>query len=359
MLFKSFATFGLLATTLASPLQHQHQHQKRDVKVVTQVDTIFITEGYGADQAATASSVVLSANTDVSVSSGTFAPQVQPTTTGVPTTLATSATSGSASTDAPSSGSVGGKGVTYSPYASDGTCKSSGQIASDLAQLGDFEIIRIYAVDCSQAEAVLANLNSNQKLFAGIFDVANLQADLQTLISAVNANGGWGKIHTVSIGNELVNSGQASPSQIGSYVSAAKSTLQAAGYTGPVVAVDTFIAVINNPELCAYSDYIAVNAHCFFDGHYTADQAGSWVLQQIQRVYTACGGSKNVFITESGWPSQGDANGNAIPSVENQSAAIGSISSTVGDDTILFTAFNDLWKSPGAFNAEQYWGILN
>lgn len=366
MLFTSFV-FTLLATTLAQPLeehQHQHQHEKRAVKVVTAVNTVTVTAGYGAAQAATASSVTLEAATDAVANTFSYVPQQQPSSFSNPTTFATVATSTS-STSAPqstetSSGNFdgGAKGITYSPYSDDGGCKSSSEIASDIAKLSAFEIIRIYGVDCNQAEAVLSSIGSNQKVFAGIFDVANIQSGIETLASAVNNNGGWGKIHTVSIGNELVNAGSASPSQIKNYMSTARSALSSAGYTGPVVSVDTFIAVINNPELCDYSDYMAVNAHAFFDGHYTADQAGEWVLQQIQRVYTACGGSKSVFITETGWPSQGSANGAAVPSSDNQKAAVASIKKVCGDAVTLFTAFNDYWKAPGSFGCEQYWGIF-
>ena len=50
----------------------------------------------------------------------------------------------------------------------------------------------------------------------------------------------------------MVNAGSATPSQIKAYVEEGRKALKAAGYTGPVVSVDTFIAVINNPDLCDY-----------------------------------------------------------------------------------------------------------
>jgi exo-beta-1,3-glucanase (GH17 family) len=69
-----------------------------------------------------------------------------------------------------------------------------------------------------------------------------------------------------------------------------------AGYTGPVVAVDTFIAIYNNPALCDASDYIAANAHAYFDGNVAASGAGAWVSQQAQKLSSICGG-KDVLIT--------------------------------------------------------------
>jgi exo-beta-1,3-glucanase (GH17 family) len=71
---------------------------------------------------------------------------------------------------------------------------------------------------------------------------------------------------------------------------------RSAGYTGPVVAVDTFIAIQNNPSLCNASDYVAANAHAYFDGTVAASGAGTWVAQQSAKLASVCGG-KGVLIT--------------------------------------------------------------
>ncbi|KAK6465422.1 soluble cell wall protein [Scheffersomyces coipomensis] len=360
MLFKSVVSISLAALAFAAPHQHhQHKEDKRDV-IVTKTNVIVVT--VGADLTTTLPAVDLPAPaTTVAVESQVPPPpQAQPVSFTNPTTFATVTTA--AASPAPSAAgadAAGAKGITYTPYANDGTCKSSSQIASEIASLSGFDIIRLYGVDCNQVGAVLASKAANQKVLAGIYYMDAIAAGIQTLTEAVNANGGWSEIYTVSIGNELVNGGQATPAQVAGYVATGRAALTAAGYSGPVVAIDTFIAVINNPSLCEYSDYIAVNAHAFFDGGYTADQAGAWVLAQIERVWTACGGAKSVFITETGWPSQGESNGVAVPSKPNQEAAVSSIKSSCGSDVVLFTAFNDLWKAPGAFDAEQYWGIFS
>lgn len=339
MLFKSVAIAALAASAIAQPVHQHHQHEKKDA-----VETVWVTVGAGAaptPAAAPVSSAAASVAASAPASSGSSAP-------------ASSGSSGS-------SGSFSGaKGVTYSPYNADGSCKSAGQVKSDLAKLSGFSLIRLYGVDCNQVPNVLAALAPGQKIFAGIFNVGNIAGDIGTLASAVKAAGGWSVVDTVSIGNELVNSGQATVGQIQNYVNQGKAALTAQGYTGPVVSVDTFIAVINNPGLCACSDYIAVNAHAFFDGHVEAGNAGDWVLQQIQRVSSACNGKK-VLITESGWPNKGSPNGQCVPGPSQQAAAISSITSKCGSATILFTAFDDLWKTDNAstFGAEKYWGIFN
>lgn len=347
MLFKSIVQAACVATAIAQPLQQQqhqhHQHEKKDVHT----EIVYVTVGANDVKAAAAPAVATSASVVTEAVS-----------TGSASSVAASAASSAAAPQ--SSGNFAGaaKGITYSPYADDGTCKPASQVKSEVEKLSDYEIIRLYGVDCDQVPNVLAGFSSGQKLFAGIFDVSAISAGVSTLASAVEAAGGWDIVHTVSIGNELVNAGSANPSQIKSYVEEGKSALQAAGYTGPVVSVDTFIAVINNPDLCNYSDYMAVNAHAFFDGNVDANGAGEWLLEQIQRVSSACNGAK-VLITETGWPTRGDTNNKAVPGSTEQQAALSAISSSCGNDALYFNAYNDMWKADGSFNAEKYWGIYS
>jgi exo-beta-1,3-glucanase (GH17 family) len=192
---------------------------------------------------------------------------------------------------------------------------------------------------------------------AGIINISNVAGDLNTLISAVGGN--WGIIDTVSIGNELVNTGKNTVAEVLAALGAARSQLRGAGFTGSIVTVDTFNAIIDNPVLCLESDFCAANCHAFFNDQVEASGAGAFVLKQAQLVSQAAGG-KNTVITESGWPSQGDANGVAVPSLANQQAAIASLKAAFSGNLFVFDAFNDLWKTngPGTFNAEQWWGIL-
>lgn len=387
-------TSALLGSAIAAPAVH-HQHQnKRDAVVTTTVRnevTVVVNGPAPATQAAQpqvakANVALVDESVFVDHSTGNTN-QAQDTTTEAPATTpqantdnaavtstpvasaavasassaaVTQSTSSSNSDSSSSSSNVpagGAKGITYSPYNADGTCKNAGDVASDMSKLSDYGIIRLYGVDCNQVENVLQAKTSSQKLFLGIFFVDQIQQGVDTISSAISQYGSWNDVDTVSIGNELVNGGQANADQVGQYVSTGRSALKAAGYSGPVVSVDTFIAVINNPDLCQHSDYMAVNAHAYFDQNTAAPDAGAWVLQQIERVYTACGGSKDIVITESGWPTQGQTLGLAVPSQENQAAAISSIKEKCGASTFLFNAFNDYWKADGAYGVEKYWGL--
>jgi exo-beta-1,3-glucanase (GH17 family) len=231
-------------------------------------------------------------------------------------------------------------------------------VKSDFSKLQDYSLIRLYGVDCNQVENVLQAKGDNQQLFLGIFFMDQIEQGINQMANAISTYASWDCVNTVSIGNELVNSGAATPAQIGSYVSTGRSLLKSHGYNGPVVSVDTHVAIINNPELCEHSDYIAFNAHAYWDGSVVGADAGPWLLLQMQRVWSACGQSKSTLCTESGWPHQGQANGIAVASSEEQHAALSSISSTCGTDTIVFNAFDDMWKNPGPKDVEQFWGFM-
>lgn len=219
--------------------------------------------------------------------------------------------------------------------------------------------MRFYGIDCNQAETVThAARQNDMQVFAGLYNIDDIETDLQKIIDA--ADGDWSTFHTVSIGNELVNRGSKTPGEVVGTVISARRILRQAGYEGPVVTVDTFNQIIAHPELCDESDYCAANCHAFFDSNQTPENAGPYVLEQARHVYQATGGNKQVIITETGWPSAGEANGHAVPSRQNQLKALKSLRQSFPDGGIVFfSAFDDKWKqdTPWTFGTERHWGL--
>ena len=269
-----------------------------------------------------------------------------------------------ASSSPPSSPEGSGFGFSYSPYNSDGTCKTQDQVNSDFNAIpSGYSLVRTYGTDCNQVATVKAAAKAKGlKLFAGIFDLGSLSDEISTIVSA--ASDDWDTIDTINIGNELVNSGTAPASAVVAAIGVARGLLKAAGYNGKVVTVDTLVAARNNPSLCDASDYCAVNSHPFFDGSTAAADSGSFLTAQIPTLRAVLSNkSQDIVITETGWPWQGESNGAAVASPGNQAAALSSIKSAFSSNpagVILFTTFNDVWKKNTAaqFQAEQYWGFL-
>lgn len=247
-------------------------------------------------------------------------------------------------------------GISYAAYRSDHACKTQADIDDDFAQMkGQYSIVRTYGTDCYQVPYIyLAAKRIGCKVMFGIWDINDVQNEAQLIISGVK--GDWGMVHSISVGNELVNNGEASADQVVAAVRQTRQILRRAGYDGPVVAVDTFIAAGENPQLCEESDYCAINAHAFFDSTISAEEAGPWLERTVDDMRGRISSEKQIIVTETGWPTRGPSNGLAVPSMANQKLALESISKSFADkpsNVILFSAFNDLWKG----ERDKYWGI--
>ncbi|KAL8732170.1 MAG: hypothetical protein Q9166_002917 [cf. Caloplaca sp. 2 TL-2023] len=247
-------------------------------------------------------------------------------------------------------------GVSYSPYNADNSCKSTEQVAKDFSKISGYQVIRLYGTDCNQVPNVLsATKGTNLKLFLGIFDLAQVEKEAETISNAVK--GDWSRVNAISVGNEMVNKGT-DPGHVIGAIGQARGALKGHGYNGPIVTVDTMMAMANHPEICRASDFCAVNCHAFFDGKTPAEKSGEFVKGWVDKIGKATG--KTVVVTETGWPTRGDTNGVAVPSQENHQAALKSIERALSNNVIYYSAYNDMWKKngQGTFNAEQYWGIM-
>jgi len=226
-----------------------------------------------------------------------------------------------------------------------------------------YSFVRVYGTDCNQvALAIQYARQYGMKVFAGIFNITDIQSEADIIINAVKGN--WDIIDTISVGNEDVNQGTPVSSVV-SAMSHATSILKAAGYHGDIVHVDSQNAFQSNPDLCkpeAAGSYIAANCHPFFNSQTSADQAAAFVSNQIN-ILGSCAasvGNPRIRITETGWPKQGESDGAAVPSKANQDIVVNGIKSLPNADTAIFlSSFNDPWKAPGSFSCEQFWGILD
>ncbi|KAJ5086857.1 hypothetical protein NUU61_008164 [Penicillium alfredii] len=223
-------------------------------------------------------------------------------------------------------------GISYSPYNADKSCKTQAEVDKDLDKLPQYSFIRIYGTDCDQTRTVTAAARRHHmQVFAGLYDLSGFPDSLKPISEAAatgpDGKKDWSIFHTIAIGNELINGGKTDPARVTAAVNKARSILRDQGYEGPVVTVDAFSVLLKHPELCHASDYCAANCHAFFDASQQPDHAGSFALHKALAVSEAAGG-KHTIITESGWPHGGNANGAAVPSPENQQAAIASLRKT-------------------------------
>ncbi|KAF1956474.1 glycoside hydrolase [Byssothecium circinans] len=257
-------------------------------------------------------------------------------------------------------------GITYDTYkgsAGNVECKTESEMKADFETMKTFGIVRIYGDDCGViAIAVQQAKKNGQKIMAGIYS-PNQAVDtvVKALSNAVNQfNGGdWSIISVVSVENERVNAHVLTASSAVDTLNQARQALAKVGYHGPIGPVETVPALVDNPALCDQADMALVNIHAFFDPNTKAEDSGTFVKSEVERVKKACP-NKRVVVTESGWPSQGTSHNKAVVSKDAQRAAINSIKASFDHDLFLFNAFDSPWKTDDAstFNSEKWWGIL-
>ena len=254
----------------------------------------------------------------------------------------------------------------YTPYASDGNCKTADAVASDVAGIKakGFTSIRLYATDCDGPQNVgAAAAKQGLKLILGIWvDESGIGSNTDAQVETLTKWGKdqWDLVEMVVAGNEAMFYGYTSAEGLAAFVNDVRSKFRAAGYNGPVGTSEVPGTFIGHADiLCPAVDYAGANIHPFFNTKISAQDAGDFVVDTLEDVAKACNHEKPAYNLESGWPSLGSANGMAVPGAEDQKVAIKSIMEKAGGKTAMFSYANDAWKAPGEFGVEQHWGCAD
>ncbi|KAF5099111.1 hypothetical protein D0Z00_001775 [Geotrichum galactomycetum] len=346
--------------------------QNLKARQVIVYETVYVSPNEPAQTAASEDIEVVTVTVGVNQPAATSDSAAAVASVATSAAIATTASKQSDNTAASSSsnGFPKPKTVTYSPYNDDSSCKTSDQVYSDLSKIASLGIgnIRVYGTDCNsiytvEPNAVKLGLKVDQGFWIGSAGVDAIDSGVQDLINWVkNNNGGdWSLFTTLTIGNEAIYGGYVDGKTLLAKIKSVKSTLRSAGWSGSVTTAEPPQSYINFPDLCTDTDgidYVGLNAHPYFDANTAPADAGNFVLSQIKLAQSACN-NRAVQITETGYPSAGNTNGKAVPTKDNQATAIKSILSAMNNNCVLFTLYNDMWKTPGPYNVEQNFGFID
>ncbi|OOF96415.1 glycoside hydrolase family 17 protein [Aspergillus carbonarius ITEM 5010] len=254
-------------------------------------------------------------------------------------------------------------GMTYTPYTNAGGCKSESTVDSDIATIANkgFTHLRVYSTDCSTLEYVGAAAEKyGLKLILGVYISSTGVSGAQDQVTAITEWGQWSLVTLIVVGNEAIQDGYASAAELASFISSCKSTFSAAGYTGQITTTEPIDIwqEYGTSNLCSVVDVLGANIHPFFNAETTAAEAGTFAQSEVTLLKKICSGL-DVINLETGWPSAGNANGAAVPGTTEQTTAIKGIRESVGELSVFFSYANDLWKDPGEYDVEQYWGCID
>jgi len=186
---------------------------------------------------------------------------------------------------------------------------------------------------------------------------AGNDTDYQTEVSTLTRILGSNKnaksyVSGVITGNEVLFNKVMTATQLAGKISDVKSKVKSLGLlVGTAETPSTF-----DPAIISSSDFLVANIHPFF-GQVSASSAGNNLKQQFDALNGKMNG-KPLIIGETGWPTGGDTNGQAVPSVQNLQTYIQQLQcQNKGMQYYFFDGYDSPWKQAGNLAVEQHWGI--
>jgi glycoside/pentoside/hexuronide:cation symporter, GPH family len=176
------------------------------------------------------------------------------------------------------------------------------------------------------------------------------EKEIQSLIKLMNE----GVVDVAAVGNEVLFRQDLDENTLIAYMDEVKRHTSGV----PVCCVDIYSEFINHPRLVQASDKLLINCYPFWEGA-PIEHAGVYLQEMYDRVKKIAHG-KEVMITETGWPGNGQIVGEAVPSKENQmfyfmEAQLWAAKAPV--KLFYFSSFDEAWKIHAEGWAGTSWGL--
>lgn len=248
-------------------------------------------------------------------------------------------------------------GICFSPYTekqNPGDAITEEQIQKRLSVLANHtQWIRVFS--CTDGHENIPKIAKQMglKVMMGAWigkDSEQNNKEIDSLIKLIKE----GNVDVASVGNEVLFRGDQTEETILNYIKQVKNNTSGI----PVCYVDTYYEYINHPKLVEASDKILINCYPFWEGA-NIEHAGIY-LQEMYNKTKAIANGKEIIITETGWPSKGDATGEAVPSNENQIIYFieaKTWSTQAGVSLFYFSSFDESWKVHSEGWAGTSWGL--
>ena len=229
------------------------------------------------------------------------------------------------------------------------------EIKEDLIFLKNItNTIRTYSVNGSLIEVPLICQDEGVDCYVGAWiseNKENNDEELQRLIQVANQN--VSSIKGLIVGNEVLLRQDVSEEELISYINLVR------GQTSlPITTADVWSIWSTHPKLVNNVDFILAHVHPYWEGVKIADASsyveGKWFY--IRAKYP----DKTIIIGETGWPSEGEHVGEAVPSQDAQRKFILdflNMASYYNIPYFYFEAFDEKWKIQSEACAGANWGI--
>ena len=248
-------------------------------------------------------------------------------------------------------------GICFGPY--EGTQEpgdpiSEAQVRRKLELLVPYtQWIRVFS--CTQGNEIIPKLAKEYgfKTLVGAWlgeEKDKNEEELQGLIALARA----GYVDVAAVGNEVMYREELEEEELIEYILRAKQDLNGI----PVGYVDAYYEFTNRPKITEACDVILANCYPYWEACHI-DYSLLYMKQMYYQAMQAAPG-KRVIITETGWPSSGDALGAAEPGYENALKYYINAqdwSQREGIEMFYFSAFDEGWKVGAEGSVGAFWGL--
>ena len=182
-------------------------------------------------------------------------------------------------------------------------------------------------------------------------DPATNAAQVDELVSMANR----GEVDVAVVGSEVLYRGDLSVGQLVAIIQDVRSRIPP---SIPIGYADVYTEFIRHPSLVAAVDIVMSNHYPYWEGVHVT-RAIQELHYQFEQVRVAAG-SRDVMISETGWPSAGDAVGSAVPSDANAAAYFLEFVSWARANNVAyqyFEATDEAWKIRDEGPQGAHWGI--
>jgi len=250
-------------------------------------------------------------------------------------------------------------GLNFSPY-TDGSDPNLGAQIDEAQLAARLEVVKPYTqwvrtfgrtLGMEKAGSIAKSQGFKTALSAWIGrDTAANETEIANLINAGKA----GQADLVIVGSEVLLRGDLSEQALIDYINRVKQRLPGI----PVAYADIYSVLIDHPNIIRAVDVIFANYYPYWE-KVAIDQAIVRLQDMHQRMLAAAGG-KPVVVSETGWPSDGASQGNAIASLTNANQYFQKFISWANANNVdyfYFEAFDEPYKAKYEGSQGAHWGL--
>ena len=248
--------------------------------------------------------------------------------------------------------------LSYSPYSGyEKKLLSQKQIEDDVKMLAFFtKKLRTYSTVDAEEILKVVSKRKDMTIDLGIWLSGNYKDNFKEISRAIELSENYPySINNIIVGNETILRKDLNSIELIGYLNYISISVE-----NKVTTAEVWKTWDDYPNLAENVDFITVHILPYWE-EVKIENFNTYILEK----YFYLKGKfspKEVVIGETGWPSNGYNNKNAVPGLENQANAIRGFLNTAKANNIPYNiveAFDQPWKGYEEGNVGQYWGIFN